>query len=101
ERAVSFFQPAKTVDQRNPDRDVRKEPLEALARQAQRRLPFAFRRQIPHHRTGAQLWPGPDDALADPGLQGAAIAASQRNLAALLAVASAVERIGGRRVLGR
>src|SRR5262249_562395 len=43
ERPVGLLKAAKAVDHRNADRGVGEKPLEPLARQAQRGLPFAFR----------------------------------------------------------
>ena len=55
ERAVRLLEPAEAVDQRDADRRVGEEALEALARQPQRALPFALGGQVAHHRAGAQL----------------------------------------------
>src|SRR5581483_5780347 len=81
ERAVGLFEPAEAVDQRDADRRVGKKALEALARQAQRRLPLALRGQVANHRAGAQIGARADRALADRGMDDAAVMALQRDLA--------------------
>ena len=61
-RAEQFAEPhgsplpasAVAVDQRDADRRVGEKPLEALARQAQRRLPLALRREVADDRMRAQ-----------------------------------------------
>ena len=99
ERAIGLLEAAEAVDQRDADRRVGEEALEPLARQAQRGLPFALGGQVAHHRAGAQLVAGADHALADRGVDGAAVAAFQHDLAALPALAAAAERVGRAQVL--
>src|SRR5689334_7886547 len=95
ERAVRLFEPSRAVDQRDPDRRIGEEALETLARPAQRRFPFAFRSQVAHDRAGAQFGPAADRALAQPSLQGMAVAAPEGDFAALAALVAAAERIPG------
>src|SRR5262249_34832979 len=68
--------------------------LEALARHPERGLPFAFGCQIADHRAGAQFVAVANDTLADPGVNGAPVAALQHDFTALSALAAAGERIG-------
>src|SRR5205823_6099414 len=91
ERRVRFLQPAEAVDQRNADRRAGEKALEPLPRQPQRRFPFTLGRQVAHYRAGAQLRARANDALPDPGMDGAAVAALQHDLAALPAVAVVAE----------
>src|SRR6185312_11400335 len=65
-----------------------------------RRLPVALRRQIAHHRAGAQIGAVTDDALGDEGLQHQPVPALQHHLAALAAALEGRvrQRAGGRRL---
>ena len=101
ERPVRLLQPALAIDQRDTNRRVGEEPLKAFARQTQRRLPFALRRQIADDRPGTQFRPGTNDALSDPGLQDVPVPAAQRHLAALLALAASLKRIKPGGLVGR
>src|SRR5207302_1960114 len=100
QRAIGLLKAAEAVDQRDADRGVGEEALKALAREAERGLPFALGRQVAHDRTGAQPIPLADDALADPRVDRAPVAGLQDDLAALAALAAAAERVGGRGLRG-
>jgi len=78
-----------------PTGGVLEEALEALFRAPERLLPGMLRRQVAHHRAGAQLLGRlADDGLGDEGLDDAAVGRLQRDLAA-------VGRRVGERHMGR
>ena len=54
ERRIRLRKAPIAVNQRDADRSVSEEPLEALLRPAQRFLPIALGREVAHHRAGAQ-----------------------------------------------
>ena len=97
---IRLFQAPEAVDKRDTDRRVGEKALEALTRQAQRRFPFTLRRQVPDDRMGAQLVAIADDALADPGMDDAAVAALQHHFAALRVTGPAAERVARRGASG-
>src|SRR5262249_15685549 len=100
EGAVGFLEPTEAIDQRDADRRLGKEALEALARQSERGLPPPPGRQVTDDRAGAQLIAILDNALADPGVHGATVPALQHDFAALAALGLAVERVVGGGSLG-
>src|SRR5690606_36298630 len=82
EGAVALGDLAVEIEQRDPDRRVLEDALEAPLREAERLLPFALGRQVADHRAGAQAAAlGIDDALADIGLERPALHAAQGDLA--------------------
>src|SRR6185437_16640422 len=91
EHPVGLVEAALAVEQRDADRRVGEEALEALARQAQRLFPLALGRQVADDRAGAQIVAGLHHRLADRGIDDAALPPLEDELAAVRAAERGIE----------